>query len=40
MKALIVIDVQKSYMTKYEADLLERINKTKEQLEKIGIRFT
>lgn len=27
MKALIIIDVQRSYMTKYKTDLLERINR-------------
>ena len=27
MKALLIIDVQKSYMAKYQTDLLERINR-------------
>ena len=26
MKALLVIDIQKSYITKYETDLVQRIN--------------
>lgn len=34
MKALLVIDVQKSYMLKYETDLLDRINRKIEEAKK------
>lgn len=34
MKALLVIDVQKSYMTKYKTDLLEKINRQIDEAKK------